>query len=129
MKIIVKFVVIGVLLIIVVCLCFVLQGGLLVNDFYVNMNGVGVGGVGVGMLFGLFEEFKVIVGDMVLFQLDQLILMLEVCIMLVNQVGWLNQYQVMFVVIQGYVDEQGMWEYNFVLGVCWVNLVQEYLIL
>ncbi|WP_019644590.1 peptidoglycan-associated lipoprotein Pal [Novispirillum itersonii] len=80
-----------------------------------------------GPVAGSVEEFKVVVGDRVLFGFDQYNLSAEGQAVLKNQAAWLNKYTKYSVVVEGHADERGTREYNLALGERRANSVKAFL--
>ncbi len=94
--------------------------------------GMGAGGVGVSGLGDPNDPnspayFQAVIGDRVLFAVDQSVLSPEAMLTLDGQAQWLigHGYNV---VIEGHADEQGTREYNLALGARRANAVFEYLV-
>lgn len=126
----IKVVLLIVVLVILVCINFDCFGGVVGNIVDLN-NQVGINQFELGFVSDLisFVYFNQIIGDCVLFVVDQLILMDEVKVLLNLQVEWLIINFDFCVMIEGYVDEQGICEYNFVFGNCCVVVVCDYFVL
>ena len=73
--------------------------------------------------------FSQVVGDRVLFQVDQSTLTPQAMQTLDGQAQWLLANASYLAVIEGHADEQGTREYNVALGARRANAVREYLIL
>jgi peptidoglycan-associated lipoprotein len=72
--------------------------------------------------------FNQVVGDRVLFAVDQSSLSPEAQSILASQAQWLLTNTEYTALIEGHADEQGTREYNLALGARRANAVQEYLI-
>jgi peptidoglycan-associated lipoprotein len=72
--------------------------------------------------------FSQVVGDRVLFQVDQSTLTPQAMQTLDGQAQWLLANASYLAVIEGHADEQGTREYNVALGARRANAVREYLI-
>lgn len=72
--------------------------------------------------------FSQVVGDRVLFQVDQSTLTPQAMQTLDGQAQWLIANPTYLAVIEGHADEQGTREYNVALGARRANAVREYLI-
>jgi peptidoglycan-associated lipoprotein len=72
--------------------------------------------------------FSQVVGDRVLFQVDQSTLTPQAMATLDGQAQWLMTNVSYLAVIEGHADEQGTREYNVALGARRANAVREYLI-
>lgn len=72
--------------------------------------------------------FAQVVGDRVLFQVDQSTLTPQAMATLDGQAQWLLANASYLAVIEGHADEQGTREYNVALGARRANAVREYLI-
>jgi peptidoglycan-associated lipoprotein len=72
--------------------------------------------------------FSQVVGDRVLFQVDQSTLTPQAMQTLNGQAQWLLSNASYLAVIEGHADEQGTREYNVALGARRANAVREYLI-
>ena len=72
--------------------------------------------------------FSQVVGDRVLFQVDQSTLTPQAMQTLDGQAQWLLTNTSYLAVIEGHADEQGTREYNVALGARRANAVREYLI-
>jgi len=90
------------------------------------------GGFGAGSLGSVDDPtspayFNEIVGDRVLFEVDQSTLTAEARVTLDSQARWLLDNQAFSAVIEGHADERGTTEYNLALGARRASAVQEYL--
>jgi peptidoglycan-associated lipoprotein len=72
--------------------------------------------------------FSQVVGDRVLFQVDQSTLTPQAMQTLDGQAQWLIANASYLAVIEGHADEQGTREYNVALGARRANAVREYLV-
>jgi peptidoglycan-associated lipoprotein len=72
--------------------------------------------------------FSQVIGDRVLFQVDQSTLTPQAMQTLDGQAQWLLTNTSYLAVIEGHADEQGTREYNVALGARRANAVREYLI-
>lgn len=94
----------------------------------------GTTGVGSSVLPGSASDprspayFSQVVGDRVLFQVDQSTLTPQAMQTLDGQAQWLMANASYLAVIEGHADEQGTREYNVALGARRANAVREYLI-
>ena len=77
---------------------------------------------------GTLSEFQNVVGDRVLFEVDQSNLNGVARAVLGVQANWLIANQDFRIVVEGHADEQGTREYNVALGARRANAVREYLI-
>ena len=73
-------------------------------------------------------HFQQVIGDRVLFAVDQSTLSDPARATLAAQARWLLARPAVSVIIEGHADEQGTREYNLALGARRANAVQEYLI-
>ena len=62
------------------------------------------------------DYFKNLVGDTILFTVDQSDLRPDALEILKNQMAWLNDKEFLPITIEGHADEQGTREYNLALG-------------
>ena len=74
------------------------------------------------------EYFQNLVGDTVLFTVDQSGLRPEAIIILKAQADWLKEKKFLPITIEGHADEQGTREYNLALGARRATAVREFLI-
>ena len=74
------------------------------------------------------EHFQKLVGDTVLFTVDQSGLRPEAISILKAQVDWLKEKKFLPITIEGHADEQGTREYNLALGARRATAVREFLI-
>lgn len=72
--------------------------------------------------------FQQVVGDRVLFEVDQSTLTPTALTVLQGQASWLMANGGFTAVIEGHADEQGTREYNLALGARRANAVREYLV-
>lgn len=77
---------------------------------------------------GSSEDFRVNVGDTVLFDLDQHAIRGDAQPVLQKQASWLQKYPAVKLVIEGHCDERGTREYNLALGDRRAYAVKEYLV-
>ena len=77
---------------------------------------------------GSSEDFRVNVGDTVLFDLDQYAVRADAQPILRKQAAWLQKYPAVKLVIEGHCDERGTREYNLALGDRRAYAVKEYLV-
>lgn len=87
--------------------------------------GVGSGGVGDPTSPIYFNE---VVGDRILFEVDQATLNASAQSVLMGQAEWLLANPEFTALIEGHADEQGTREYNLALGARRAAAVQEYLV-
>lgn len=90
--------------------------------------GAGTGGVGDVSNPASPAYFEQVVGDRVLFEVDQSSLTPEAQTVLAGQATWLINNPDYTAIIEGHADEQGTREYNLGLGASRANAVREYLI-
>jgi peptidoglycan-associated lipoprotein len=88
-------------------------------------NGAGAGGVGDPTSPAYFNQ---VVGDRVLFAVDQSTLSAEAQTILAGQAQWMLSNPEFTALVEGHADEQGTREYNLALGARRAAAVQEYLI-
>ena len=74
------------------------------------------------------EYFQKLVGDTVLFTVDQSGLRPDAINILKAQVDWLKEKKFLPITIEGHADEQGTREYNLALGARRATAVREFLI-
>ncbi|HCQ65359.1 MAG TPA: peptidoglycan-associated lipoprotein Pal [Rhodobacteraceae bacterium] len=72
--------------------------------------------------------FNQVVGDRVLFEVDQSVLTSAAQSVIAQQATWLTDNPEFSAVIEGHADEQGTREYNLALGARRASAVQSYLI-
>jgi peptidoglycan-associated lipoprotein len=77
---------------------------------------------------GSAEDFRVNVGDTVLFDLDQHSIRADAQGILQKQAAWLKQYPAVRLMVEGHCDERGTREYNLALGDRRAYAVKEYLV-
>ncbi len=77
---------------------------------------------------GSSEDFRVNVGDTVLFDLDRHSIRADAQPVLQKQAAWLQKYPAVKLVIEGHCDERGTREYNLALGDRRAYAVKEYLV-
>jgi peptidoglycan-associated lipoprotein len=77
---------------------------------------------------GSAEDFRVNVGDTVLFDLDQHAVRADGQAILQKQAAWLQKYPSVKLVVEGHCDERGTREYNLALGDRRAYAVKEYLV-
>ncbi|QXT39328.1 peptidoglycan-associated lipoprotein Pal [Gymnodinialimonas ceratoperidinii] len=101
-----------------------------------GINGAGVNGAGAaaGLSAGGVNDpsspayFNEVVGDRVLFAVDQSTLSAQAQGILAGQARWLMSNPEFTALIEGHADEQGTREYNLALGARRAAAVQEYLL-
>ena len=74
------------------------------------------------------ENFQNLVGDTVLFTVDQSGLRPDAISILNAQVNWLKEKKFLPITIEGHADEQGTREYNLALGARRATAVREFLL-
>ena len=74
------------------------------------------------------EYFQNLVGDTVLFTVDQSGLRPDAIALLKAQADWLKKKKFLPITIEGHADEQGTREYNLALGARRATAVREFLI-
>lgn len=108
------------------------QGGLFGNNGGADGVGTGaaVGGIGSGGIDDPTSPvfFNQVVGDRVLFAVDQSTLSVEAQGILAGQAQWLLANPEFTALVEGHADEQGTREYNLALGARRASSVQEYLV-
>ncbi|MDC3068165.1 peptidoglycan-associated lipoprotein Pal [Paracoccaceae bacterium] len=72
------------------------------------------------------ENFQNLIGDTVLFSVDQSGLRPEAITVLNSQVNWLKRKEFLPITIEGHADEQGTREYNLALGARRATAVKEF---
>ena len=77
---------------------------------------------------GDIEYFQNLVGDTVLFTVDQSGLRPDAISILKAQADWLKEKKFLPITIEGHADEQGTREYNLALGARRATAVREFLI-
>jgi peptidoglycan-associated lipoprotein len=77
---------------------------------------------------GSAEDFRVNVGDTVLFDLDQHSVRTDAQATLQKQAAWLKQYPSVRLMVEGHCDERGTREYNLALGDRRAYAVKEFLV-
>jgi peptidoglycan-associated lipoprotein len=77
---------------------------------------------------GSAEDFRVNVGDTVLFDLDQHSVRADAQATLQKQAAWLKQYPSVRLMVEGHCDERGTREYNLALGDRRAYAVKEFLV-
>jgi peptidoglycan-associated lipoprotein len=98
-----------------------------------GQNGAGSSGAG-GALAGSVSDpaspayFEAVVGDRVLFLVDQSSLTREAETILQAQADWLMRNTDFAAVIEGHADEQGTREYNLALGARRANAARDFLV-
>ncbi|MEY3003498.1 MAG: hypothetical protein RLZZ491_674 [Pseudomonadota bacterium] len=103
------------------------QGGLFGRDDAVNLDG-GQGAFGSVSDPGSIAYFNQIVGDRVLFAVDQSTLDGPAMAVLDGQAQWLLTNPEFVALIEGHADEQGTREYNLALGARRAAAVRDYLV-
>ena len=99
-----------------------------------NAAGIGAGGFGAGAGAGGVNDprstayFREIVGDRVLFAVDQSTLSDEARQVLTGQAQWMAENPEYTALIEGHADEQGTREYNLALGGRRANAVRDFLV-
>lgn len=91
-------------------------------------NGIDMSALGDPSNPDSLAHFQQVIGDRVLFAVDQSTLTPEARAVLMAQAAWLNARPAVAVIIEGHADEQGTREYNLALGARRANAVQEFLI-
>jgi peptidoglycan-associated lipoprotein len=97
------------------------------------MGGPGAGGGGSGLEGAASDPtspayFNTVVGDRVLFEVDQSSLTPTAMSTLDEQAGWLRANPEYTALIEGHADEQGTREYNLALGARRAAAVRDYLV-
>lgn len=105
------------------------QGGFR-GDGAFGADGAGAGAAGAGGVSDPTSPayFNQVVGDRVLFAVDQSTLSPEAQTILAGQADWMLANPEFTALIEGHADEQGTREYNLALGARRAAAVQEYLI-
>ncbi|MBY4895017.1 peptidoglycan-associated lipoprotein [Jannaschia sp. EhC01] len=118
-----------VLLVTTLALAACSQGGLNGDDAG-GAGGIGAGGIGAGGVGDPTSPayFNEVVGDRVLFAVDQSTLSSEAQGVLAGQAQWLLSNPEFTALIEGHADEQGTREYNLALGARRAAAVREYLV-
>ncbi|GAB5448800.1 peptidoglycan-associated lipoprotein Pal [Gymnodinialimonas sp.] len=106
------------------------QGGLNGSDAAGGAGGAGAGGIGAGGVGDPTSPayFNEVVGDRVLFAVDQSTLSSEAQAVIAAQAQWLLANPEFTALIEGHADEQGTREYNLALGARRAAAVREYLV-
>ncbi|RCL01084.1 MAG: peptidoglycan-associated lipoprotein [Candidatus Tokpelaia sp. JSC188] len=84
--------------------------------------------LGFNAQLGKAEDFKIHVGDYVLFDLDSSSIRADAQQILMQQAQWLNHYPEYTITVEGHADERGTREYNLALGQRRAVAVRDYLI-
>ncbi|AHM04233.1 18K peptidoglycan-associated outer membrane lipoprotein [Roseibacterium elongatum DSM 19469] len=103
------------------------QGGL-GGDDAIELRGGGAGGTGAASDPRSPAYFNTVVGDRVLFEVDQSTLTAAARATLDAQVRWLRDNPEYDALIEGHADEQGTREYNLALGARRASAVRDYLV-
>jgi peptidoglycan-associated lipoprotein len=82
----------------------------------------------MGPIAGSAEDFRVNVGDRVLFAYDKSDLDDRDHQTLQKQAAWLQRYPTVTLVVEGHCDERGTREYNIALGARRAQSVKDYLV-
>ncbi|MBL4628858.1 MAG: peptidoglycan-associated lipoprotein Pal [Roseicyclus sp.] len=101
------------------------QGGLNGDDVGAGASGIGSGGAGDPTSPAYFNS---VVGDRVLFAVDQSTISSSAQVVLAGQAQWLLANPEFTALIEGHADEQGTREYNLALGARRAASVREYLV-
>jgi peptidoglycan-associated lipoprotein len=105
------------------------QGGLFGRDDAINLNGAqGAGAFGSVSDPRSIAYFNQVVGDRVLFAVDQSTLDSSSIAVLDGQAQWLMTNPEFVALIEGHADEQGTREYNLALGARRAAAVRDYLV-
>ncbi|ABD53893.1 peptidoglycan-associated lipoprotein Pal [Jannaschia sp. CCS1] len=106
------------------------QGGLNGDGAIGGAGGAGAGGIGSGGVGDPTSPvyFNEVVGDRVLFAVDQSTLSSGAQSVLAGQAQWLLSNPEFTALIEGHADEQGTREYNLALGARRAAAVREYLV-
>lgn len=106
------------------------QGGLNGDGGAGGAGGAGAAGIGSGGVNDPTSPvyFNEVVGDRILFAVDQSTLSSAAQGVLVGQAQWLLSNPEFTALIEGHADEQGTREYNLALGARRAAAVQEYLV-
>ena len=103
------------------------QGGFRGDDAAGGLGAAGAGAGGIGDPSSP-AYFNQVIGDRVLFAVDQSTLSSQAQATLAGQAQWLLSNPEFTALIEGHADEQGTREYNLALGARRAAAVQEYLI-
>ena len=103
------------------------QGGLRGCDDAINLNGA-QGAFGSVSDPGSIAYFNQIVGDRVLFAVDQSAIDASAMVVLNGQAEWLMTNPEFTALVEGHADEQGTREYNLALGARRAAAVRDYLV-
>ena len=103
------------------------QGGLRGGDDAINLNGA-QGAFGSVSDPGSIAYFNQIVGDRVLFAVDQSAIDASAMVVLNGQAEWLMTNPEFTALVEGHADEQGTREYNLALGARRAAAVRDYLV-
>ena len=103
------------------------QGGLRGGDDAINLNGA-QGAFGSVSDPGSIAYFNQIVGDRVLFAVDQSTIDAAAMAVLDGQAEWLLTNPEFTALVEGHADEQGTREYNLALGARRAAAVRDYLV-
>ncbi|MDA0922979.1 MAG: peptidoglycan-associated lipoprotein Pal [Proteobacteria bacterium] len=103
------------------------QGGLRGGDDAINLNGA-QGAFGSVSDPGSIAYFNQIVGDRVLFAVDQSTIDASAMVVLDGQAEWLMTNPEFTALVEGHADEQGTREYNLALGARRAAAVRDYLV-
>ena len=103
------------------------QGGLRGGDDAINLNGA-QGAFGSVSDPGSISYFNQIVGDRVLFAVDQSTIDASAMVVLDGQAEWLMTNPEFTALVEGHADEQGTREYNLALGARRAAAVRDYLV-
>ena len=103
------------------------QGGLRGGDDAINLNGA-QGAFGSVSDPGSIAYFNQIVGDRVLFAVDQSTIDASAMVVLNGQAEWLMTNPEFTALVEGHADEQGTREYNLALGARRAAAVRDYLV-
>ena len=103
------------------------QGGLRGGDDAINLNGA-QGAFGSVSDPGSIAYLNQIVGDRVLFAVDQSTIDASAMVVLNGQAEWLMTNPEFTALVEGHADEQGTREYNLALGARRAAAVRDYLV-
>lgn len=103
------------------------QGGLRGGDDAINLNGA-KGAFGSVSDPSSIAYFNQIVGDRVLFAVDQSTIDASAMVVLDGQAEWLMTNPEFTALVEGHADEQGTREYNLALGARRAAAVRDYLV-